>query len=204
MTTPYQKSKIDRYYQHLDTMTTQKLSELVSDLWLAEGQDRAKMWEVVAKALPKTQADPARVARIMAGKDLQELAKLVGELSLARPVVAKSGTGTPATSAPATATPPASTVAAEEGKLDPKAVGPDGKPAPEVLKVALKAFRKRLKLTRLDEESKLGRSPLSAGKRSQVVAIVPPNQFPLTVWEELAAQGKLKTAGRGFYELVGE
>ena len=203
MTTPYQKSKIDRYYQHLDTMTTQKLSELVSDLWLAEGQDRAKLWEVVAKALPKTQADPARAARIVAGKDLQELAKLVGELSLAKPVVAKSGTGTPTASVPATA-PPVPAVAAEEGKLDPKAVGPDGKPAPEVLKVALKAFRKRLKLTRLDEESKLGRSPLSAGKRSQVVAIVPPNQFPLTVWAELVAQGKLKTAGRGFYELVGE
>jgi hypothetical protein len=89
-----------------------------------------------------------------------------------------------------------------EGKLDPKAVGPDGKPAPEVLKVALKFFRKRLKLTKLDEESKLGRSPLTAGSKSRVIAIVPPNQFPQPVWDELVAQCKLKTSGRGFYELV--
>lgn len=204
MTTPYQKAKIDRYYQNLDTMTTQKLSELVSDLWLAEGQDKVKLWEVVAKALSKTRADSARVARITSGKDLQGLAKLVGELSIAKPVIAKSG---PSIAAPVPPTTPAAPVAAsspEEGKLDPNAVGPDGKPAPEVLKVALKFFRKRLKLTRLDEESKLGRSPLSAGKRSQVIAIVPPNQFPRAVWEELVAQGKLKTAGRGFYELVRE
>ena len=75
--------------------------------------------------------------------------------------------------------------------------------SPETLKSALKAFRKRLKLTRLDAESKLGASrPMTAGKKSGIVAIQPPNQFPRQVWEELARQGKLKSAGGGFYELV--
>lgn len=74
-------------------------------------------------------------------------------------------------------------------------------PTPQELKQALKAFRKRLKLTQLDEESKLGVGPLSH-TRARIVAITPPNQFPPAVWEELAKQGKLKKAGGGTYELV--
>ena len=73
---------------------------------------------------------------------------------------------------------------------------------PQVHKRAMKAFRKRLKLTRLDEESKLGRSPLTGGRSSGVVAITPPNQYPIAVWEELVKQGKLKKSGTGFYALV--
>lgn len=72
----------------------------------------------------------------------------------------------------------------------------------EELRLAMKAFRKRLKLTKLDDESRLGRSPLSGGGKSGVVAITPPNQFPREIWEELAEQGKLKRAGRGVYELI--
>jgi hypothetical protein len=76
-------------------------------------------------------------------------------------------------------------------------------PSKEELKLALKAFRKRLKLMRLDDESRLGYGPMSSGGRSGVVAITPPNQFSQAVWEELARQGKLKHAGGSLYELVG-
>jgi hypothetical protein len=72
----------------------------------------------------------------------------------------------------------------------------------EELRLAMKAFRKRLKLMKLDDESRLGRGPMSGGGRSGVVAITPPNQFPKEIWEELVEQGKLKRAGRGVYELV--
>jgi hypothetical protein len=74
-------------------------------------------------------------------------------------------------------------------------------PSAQELKQALKAFRKRLKLTRLDEESKLGGGPLSHN-RGKIVAIMPPNQFPPAVWDELVKQGKLKKAGGGTYELI--
>jgi hypothetical protein len=74
-------------------------------------------------------------------------------------------------------------------------------PDPALLKRAMKAFRKRLKLTRLDHESKLGRSPLTSGKQSGVVAILAPREFPQEVWDELVRQGKLKDGGGGFYEL---
>jgi hypothetical protein len=78
---------------------------------------------------------------------------------------------------------------------------PTDQPTKEQLKAALKAFKKRLKLSRLDEESKLGRSPTTKGADSGIVAITPPNQFPAEIWEELVKQGKLKRAGRGMYEL---
>jgi len=74
--------------------------------------------------------------------------------------------------------------------------------APEVLKRALKAFKKRLKLTRLDHESSLGVGPLSGGRPSGIVAITPPNQYPREVWDALVEKGRLKTSGQGQYELV--
>ena len=76
-------------------------------------------------------------------------------------------------------------------------------PSKEELRLAMKAFRKRLKLTRLDDESRMGYGPMSGGQQSRVVAITPPNQFSKAVWQELARQGKLKHDGGGLYSLVG-
>ncbi|MGA3066052.1 MAG: hypothetical protein ABSF29_04310 [Tepidisphaeraceae bacterium] len=70
------------------------------------------------------------------------------------------------------------------------------------LKKALKAFKKRLKLTRLDDDSKLGHSPLTGNAKGEVVAIQPPSGFGREIWEELADKGHLKRDGTGFYELV--
>ena len=78
-----------------------------------------------------------------------------------------------------------------------------GPPTPEELKAALKAFKKRLKVTRLDAESSISGGPLSHN-RASIVAITPPNQFAQAVWDELVRQGKLKKAGHGTYELVAE
>jgi hypothetical protein len=74
-------------------------------------------------------------------------------------------------------------------------------PSAEELKQAFKAFKKRLKLTRLDAESNIGGGPLSGGRDSGIVAITPPQQFGQAVWDELVRLGKLKKAGHGTYEL---
>jgi hypothetical protein len=79
---------------------------------------------------------------------------------------------------------------------------PSGVPNKEELKKAFKAFKRRLKLTRLDEESTLGGKHVSSGRSSAVVAITPPHEFPPEIWEELVRQGRLKRAGHGMYELV--
>ncbi|MGD9646690.1 MAG: hypothetical protein AB7U73_13335, partial [Pirellulales bacterium] len=74
-------------------------------------------------------------------------------------------------------------------------------PAPEVLKAALKAFKKRLKLTQLDDASRIGRSPTTSGGKSAIAAITPPDQYPRRVWDELVEQGKLTRESHGMYAL---
>ncbi len=76
-------------------------------------------------------------------------------------------------------------------------------PSKEELRLAMKAFRKRLKLSRLDDESRMGYGPMSSGQKSSIVAISPPNQFSRAVWQELAKQGKIKHDREGLYSLVG-
>ncbi|WP_169972659.1 hypothetical protein [Tautonia rosea] len=68
----------------------------------------------------------------------------------------------------------------------------------EERKRALKAFKKRLKLTRLDDESGLSRG---GGKRSGITGITPPPGHPAEVWDELVALGKLKRDMGGTYAL---
>jgi hypothetical protein len=75
-------------------------------------------------------------------------------------------------------------------------------PSDDELKKAFKAFKKRLKLTRLDEDSRLGHGPMSSGGKSQVVAIQPPSDFAPEVWEALVQRGFLKREGVGFYTVV--
>ena len=75
---------------------------------------------------------------------------------------------------------------------------------PELLKGALKGFKKKMKLLRLDQESGKLHGPLSSGKTSGIDAITPPSQFPREIWDELVKQGKLVYEGRGMYKVVGE
>lgn len=74
---------------------------------------------------------------------------------------------------------------------------------PERLKAALTAFKKRHKLTKLDQESKLGASrPMTGGHKVEGLSITPPREFPREVWQELARQGKIKDMGGGFYSIA--
>ena len=79
---------------------------------------------------------------------------------------------------------------------------PSASPTPEELRKAMKAFKKRLKLARLDDVSSLGHGPMSSGKSSGIVAIMPPNQYPKALWDELVALGRLKYTGQGLYQLA--
>lgn len=79
---------------------------------------------------------------------------------------------------------------------------PMDSPTPQELKLALKAFKKRLKLTRLDAESRIGVGPMSSGSTWGVSAIMPPIEYARTVWDELVKQGRLRNAGHGLYSLV--
>jgi hypothetical protein len=69
----------------------------------------------------------------------------------------------------------------------------------DVLKAALRAFNKRLKLSRLADESRLGNRYVTGGRKSAIDAIIPPNEFGPEVWKALAAAGQLRDTGNGFY-----
>ncbi|MGQ0613908.1 MAG: hypothetical protein ACT4PV_09250 [Planctomycetaceae bacterium] len=74
----------------------------------------------------------------------------------------------------------------------------------EVLKRALKAFRKRLNLARLDAESTMGHGPMSSGRESSIVGVRAPDQYPQEAWDELVRQKRLIAGRDGVYELPPE
>ena len=78
---------------------------------------------------------------------------------------------------------------------------PSDSPTPEEMRRALKAFKKRLKLTRLDDEASLGHGPMSSGRSSGVVAIRPPNQYRRAIWDALVEAGRLEYEGQGLYKI---
>jgi hypothetical protein len=81
---------------------------------------------------------------------------------------------------------------------------PDGSFTKETLQRAMKALKKRLKLARLDDESKLGRDPMSKGGRSGITGVKPPEQYPLEVWQALEQKGRVRGIGHGLFEVVSD
>jgi hypothetical protein len=90
------------------------------------------------------------------------------------------------------------------GQPNPNLVerNPDGSLTKETLQRAMKALKKRLKLTRLDDESRLGHEPMTKGGRSGITGVKPPDQYPAEVWTALAEKGRIRAIGQGLYEVV--
>jgi len=77
----YQKGIIKRYYENKEDISTQKLGEIVSELYLETSPAKAaRHWASAQTALLALGANKARVDKIVLAKDLQGLAKLVEEL----------------------------------------------------------------------------------------------------------------------------
>jgi len=131
-----------------------------------------QQWGAVQKALLKAKVDPMVVMRLIAGRDARALADLVRWLR--------------------------GEEVAEPAAESPQAPSVD----PETMRAAMKVFRKRLRLARLDRESRLGVGPLSGGKREEIDAIEAPREYPTAVWHALVAAGRLRSDGKGFYSLA--
>jgi hypothetical protein len=72
----YQKAVISGYYNNLDTIMLGKLSELVTELYLADTQARQnRLWQRANKAMVKLKVPPAIIDHIMEKKDVVVLAK---------------------------------------------------------------------------------------------------------------------------------
>lgn len=77
---PSQQKIIKRYYENLDSISLQRLSELVADLYLAEGKKRDKLWESAAGCMQKLGVPQARIDHLLAQKKPEMVANLVKEL----------------------------------------------------------------------------------------------------------------------------
>ena len=76
----YQKAAISGYYDHLDTIMPQKLGELVSELYFADTETKkSRLWQRVHKAMAKLKVPPAIIDHIMNTRDVEVLAKNLGD-----------------------------------------------------------------------------------------------------------------------------
>ena len=79
----HQKGIVNRYYEHQDARVVGKLQELLSDLFMASGDPgAAKKWATFEREIAKTNADPAKVARAIAARDLKALGAIIGDPKL--------------------------------------------------------------------------------------------------------------------------
>ena len=78
--TPYQQKIIKRYYNNQDTIQTQRLAELVGELYLAEGKKKQKLWASAAAAMQKLGVPQSRIDHLLKQANPARVAEVVKEL----------------------------------------------------------------------------------------------------------------------------
>ena len=78
--TPYQDRIIRRYYQHQDQILIQRLGDLVTDLYLAEGKNRVRLWKRTAEILAKLKVPNDRVQHVCQSDNSALVAEVLREL----------------------------------------------------------------------------------------------------------------------------
>lgn len=80
----YQQDVIRRYYENRDQIDFQKLSELVADLYLADGKKRARLWERAQEIMLRLEVPESRVEHVVGTDDPSILAEVVNDLQAGR------------------------------------------------------------------------------------------------------------------------
>ena len=76
----YQEKIIKNYYKNQDQILLTRLGESITDLYLAEGKSRARLWKNAAGALEKLEVPKSRIDHLLERDDPALLAGLVKEL----------------------------------------------------------------------------------------------------------------------------
>lgn len=76
---PYQQRVIKDYYKNREAIALQRLSELVTELYLAEGKRRDKVWERITAALENLGLKPERIEHLRKQDKPEVLARVVEE-----------------------------------------------------------------------------------------------------------------------------
>ena len=77
--TPYQQKIVKRYYDNSEAISTQKLAELVSDLYLSTGKKRQRVWVSLESAMQKLGVPQVRIDHLKSKDDPKLVAELVQE-----------------------------------------------------------------------------------------------------------------------------
>ena len=78
--TPYQQKIIKRFYNNQDTIQRQRLAELVTELFLADGKKRERAWKTAAAAMQKLGVPQARIDHLRQQDNPALIAEVVKEL----------------------------------------------------------------------------------------------------------------------------
>ena len=76
----YQKKIIKRFYDNREGIDSNRLSELVANLYLAEGKKRAKLWETARELMERLDVPESRVEHVIKTNDPAILAEVVNDL----------------------------------------------------------------------------------------------------------------------------
>jgi hypothetical protein len=76
----HQQKIIKNYYDNRESISLQRLSELVTELYLAEGKGRERQWKFIISALEKLAIPKDRIEHLRKQDSPALLAKLVEEL----------------------------------------------------------------------------------------------------------------------------
>lgn len=80
----YQKKVIGRYYENREQIDSQRLSELVTNLFLAEGKKRANLWETAEELMRRLKVPERRIQHVLESDDPAILAEVVNDLQAGR------------------------------------------------------------------------------------------------------------------------
>ena len=76
----YQQKIIKRYYNNFDGIQHQRLSEMIGDIYLAEGRKLERLWKNVGELLTKMEFPPARIAHLLEKRYVKLLPGVLTEL----------------------------------------------------------------------------------------------------------------------------
>jgi hypothetical protein len=76
----YQQRAIKNYYDNRDAIMVQRLGELLSDLYMAEGKARSRIWQRAAAALENLKVPADHIKHLVASDNPALLAKLYQQL----------------------------------------------------------------------------------------------------------------------------